>query len=139
MSSCIRVAEDDPKQAPDHRVPGAGRARRTGGRTTLELARTRRPDLIVLEVMMPQVAGLDVCHILGGESQVPILLLSAHSTEADMLLGLDLGADDYMNKPFSPPELTARYGRCCAGWVGIPTPRVRGCSETCGSTPRGSK
>jgi DNA-binding response OmpR family regulator len=112
MTSRILVAEDDPKQAhlitvylerEGHAVLATG-----DGRTTLELARTRRPDLIVLDVMMPEVDGLDVCRILRGESQVPILLLTARSTEADMLLGLDLGADDYMTKPFSPPELTAR-------------------------------
>ncbi len=112
MSSRILVAEDDPKQAhlikvylerEGHAVLATG-----NGRTTLELARTRRPDLIVLDVMMPEIDGLDVCRILRGESQVPILLLTARSTEADMLLGLDLGADDYMTKPFSPPELTAR-------------------------------
>ena len=57
---------------------------------------------------MPEVDGLDVCRILRGESTVPVLLLTARSTEADMLLGLDLGADDYMTKPFSPPELAAR-------------------------------
>jgi DNA-binding response OmpR family regulator len=112
MSSRILVAEDDPKQAHLIRVylerEGHAVLATGNGRTTLELARTRKPDLIVLDVMMPEVDGLDVCRILRGESQVPILLLTARSTEADMLLGLDLGADDYMTKPFSPPELTAR-------------------------------
>jgi DNA-binding response OmpR family regulator len=112
MSSRILVAEDDPKQAhlirvylerEGHSVLVAG-----DGRTALDLARSRNPDLLVLDVMMPEVDGLDVCRILRGESAVPILLLTARSTEADMLLGLDLGADDYMTKPFSPPELAAR-------------------------------
>jgi DNA-binding response OmpR family regulator len=112
MGSRILVAEDDPKQAhlirvylerEGHHVLATG-----DGRSALELARTRRPDLIVLDVMMPEVDGLDVCRILRGESHVPILLLTARATEADMLLGLDLGADDYMTKPFSPPELCAR-------------------------------
>jgi len=112
MSARILVAEDDPKQAnlirvylerEGHSVLVVG-----DGRTALELARVRRPDLVVLDVMMPQVDGLDVCRILRGESAVPILLLTARTTEDDMLLGLDVGADDYITKPYSPRELTAR-------------------------------
>ena len=112
MSARILVAEDDPKQAnlvrvylerEGHSVLVVG-----DGRTALEQARVRRPDLVVLDVMMPQVDGLDVCRILRGESEVPILLLTARTTEDDMLLGLDVGADDYITKPYSPRELTAR-------------------------------
>ncbi|MDT7725813.1 MAG: hypothetical protein QOI21_2389 [Actinomycetota bacterium] len=112
MSSRILVAEDDPKQAHLIRVylerEGHSVLVTGDGRTAMDLARSRKPDLIVLDVMMPGVDGLDVCRILRAESSVPILLLTARSTEADMLLGLDLGADDYMTKPFSPPELAAR-------------------------------
>ena len=112
MSARILVAEDDPKQAnlvrvylerEGHSVLVVG-----DGRTALEQARVRKPDLVVLDVMMPQVDGLDVCRILRGESEVPILLLTARTTEDDMLLGLDVGADDYITKPYSPRELTAR-------------------------------
>lgn len=112
MSARILVAEDDPKQAnlirvylerEGHSVLVVG-----DGRTALEQARVRRPDLVVLDVMMPQVDGLDVCRILRGESDVPILLLTARTTEDDMLLGLDVGADDYITKPYSPRELAAR-------------------------------
>lgn len=78
------------------------------GRSAIDRARTSRPDLVVLDVMMPHVDGLDVCRILRAESRVPILLLTARSTEEDMLLGLDLGADDYLAKPYSPRELAAR-------------------------------
>lgn len=78
------------------------------GRAALEVARSRRPDLIVLDVMMPLVDGLDVCRILRAESNVAILLVTARSSENDMLLGLDIGADDYLAKPVSPRELTAR-------------------------------
>ncbi|GGL89871.1 DNA-binding response regulator [Streptomyces fumigatiscleroticus] len=78
------------------------------GRAALDRARSSRPDLIVLDVMLPLVDGLDVCRILRAESDVPILLLTARTTEEDMLLGLDLGADDYLTKPYSPRELTAR-------------------------------
>lgn len=112
MRARILVAEDDPKQShliqaylerEGHSVLKAG-----NGRTALELARARMPDLVVLDVMMPEVDGLDVCRVLRAESDVPILLLTAKSTEADLLLGLDLGADDYITKPYSPRELAAR-------------------------------
>ncbi len=78
------------------------------GRQALERARQKRPDLIVLDLMLPEVDGLDVCRILRAESKVPIIMLTAKTTEEDKLLGLDLGADDYVTKPFSPRELLAR-------------------------------
>src|SRR5262245_10944961 len=78
------------------------------GRQALELARHRRPDLIVLDLMLPTVEGLDVCRILRAESHTPIIMLTARTTEDDKLLGLDLGADDYITKPFSPREVVAR-------------------------------
>jgi DNA-binding response OmpR family regulator len=78
------------------------------GRQALDLARQRAPDLIVLDLMLPAVDGLDVCRILRAESKVPIIMLTARTTEDDKLLGLDLGADDYVTKPFSPRELVAR-------------------------------
>ncbi len=78
------------------------------GQQALQLARQRRPDLIILDLMLPGVDGLDVCRILRSESRVPIIMLTAKTTEDDKLLGLDLGADDYITKPFSPRELLAR-------------------------------
>lgn len=78
------------------------------GRQALELARRNRPGLIILDLMLPRVDGLDVCRILRTESKVPIVMLTAKTTEDDKLLGLDLGADDYITKPFSPRELVAR-------------------------------
>jgi DNA-binding response OmpR family regulator len=78
------------------------------GRRALELARSQHPDLVVLDLMLPEIDGVDVCRTLQTESQVPIIMLTARSTEEDMLLGLELGADDYMTKPFSPRELVAR-------------------------------
>ena len=78
------------------------------GRQALELTRQRRPDLIVLDLMLPNVDGLDVCRILRAESATPIIMLTARTTEDDKLLGLDLGADDYITKPFSPREVVAR-------------------------------
>lgn len=113
MSARILVAEDDPMQARLIRVylEREGNAVQVvgDGRAALECARSARPDLIVLDVMMPMTDGLDVLRILRAESsRVPVLLLTARSTEADLLLGLDLGADDYLTKPYSPLELTAR-------------------------------
>jgi DNA-binding response OmpR family regulator len=78
------------------------------GRTALDMARNRRPGLIILDLMLPKVDGLDVCRLLRSESQVPIIMLTAKTTEDDKLAGLDLGADDYVTKPFSPRELVAR-------------------------------
>src|SRR5215813_477922 len=78
------------------------------GRQALELTRQRRPDLIVLDLMLPTVDGLDVCRILRPETPTPIIMLTARTTEDDKLLGLDLGADDYITKPFSPREVVAR-------------------------------
>jgi two-component system alkaline phosphatase synthesis response regulator PhoP len=78
------------------------------GLEALELARQKRPDLIVLDLLLPGMDGLDVCRILQAESEVPIIMLTAKTTEEDKLVGLELGADDYVTKPFSPRELVAR-------------------------------
>lgn len=78
------------------------------GLKALELARNAHPGMVILDLMLPQVDGLDVCRILREESVVPIIMLTAKSTEEDKLVGLDLGADDYITKPFSPRELVAR-------------------------------
>ena len=78
------------------------------GREALAEARRTRPDLIILDVMMPGLDGLNVCRILRKESSVLVLMLTARSGEDDLLLGLDLGADDYVTKPYSPRELVAR-------------------------------
>ena len=78
------------------------------GQQAIELARRKQPDLIVLDLMLPQVDGTDVCRILRAESKVPIIMLTGRSTDDDKLEGLDLGADDYVTKPFNPRELLAR-------------------------------
>lgn len=78
------------------------------GAKALELARSWRPDLVVLDVMIPEIDGLEVCRILRSESKVFVLMLTARTEETDKLLGLGLGADDYLTKPFSPRELVAR-------------------------------
>ncbi len=78
------------------------------GIRALELARTRQPDLVLLDVMMPGLQGWEVCRELRRESDVPILMLTARGEEMDRVLGLELGADDYIVKPFSFRELLAR-------------------------------
>ena len=78
------------------------------GETALTMARRVKPDLIVLDLMLPGVDGLDVCRRLRRESGVPIIMLTARVEETDRIVGLELGADDYVTKPFSPGELVAR-------------------------------
>ncbi|MEI6290470.1 MAG: response regulator transcription factor [Chloroflexota bacterium] len=74
----------------------------------LHLSRIEKPDLIVLDLMMPGMDGLDVCRSLRREGNIPIIMLTARVEESDKLVGLELGADDYLTKPFSPRELVAR-------------------------------
>jgi two-component system alkaline phosphatase synthesis response regulator PhoP len=78
------------------------------GIEALNLARQSHPDLIVLDLMLPGCEGLEICRTLKNESDVPIIMLTARTTEDDKLKGLNLGADDYVTKPFSPRELAAR-------------------------------
>ena len=78
------------------------------GAQALEVARSEKPDLILLDLMLPKLDGLEVCRILRKESSVPIVMLTARSEEVDRVVGLELGADDYMVKPFGVRELMAR-------------------------------
>lgn len=80
----------------------------TSGLQALRLFRQQPPDLVILDLMLPQANGLDVCSIIRTESDVPVIMLTAKSTEEDKLVGLNMGADDYITKPFSPRELVAR-------------------------------
>lgn len=78
------------------------------GEAGLALARREKPDLVILDIMLPKLDGLEVCRALRASSQVPILFLTAKKSEVDRVLGLKLGADDYVTKPFSVAELSAR-------------------------------
>jgi DNA-binding response OmpR family regulator len=78
------------------------------GAQALQKAREERPDLVVLDLMLPELDGFDVCRILRRGSEVPILMLTARESEMDKVVGLELGADDYLTKPFSLRELLAR-------------------------------
>ncbi|MHB8958825.1 MAG: response regulator [Candidatus Limnocylindrales bacterium] len=78
------------------------------GREALAKFRTEHPDLVLLDLMLPELSGVEVCRILRAESSVPIVMLTARDSEVDKVVGLELGADDYVTKPFSLRELTAR-------------------------------
>jgi len=78
------------------------------GQQGINLARREKPDLVVLDLMLPGMDGLDVCRALRREGNTPIIMLTARVEESDKLVGLELGADDYITKPFSPRELAAR-------------------------------
>jgi two-component system OmpR family response regulator len=78
------------------------------GQAALDLAARDAPDLVVLDVMLPETDGLEVCRILRKRSSLPILFLSARAEEVDRIVGLEIGGDDYLTKPFSPRELVAR-------------------------------
>ena len=112
MPKTILVIDDEPKIAELCRdyLAAAGYAVLTAGDGPqgLALARRDRPDLVVLDLMLPGMDGLDVCRELRRDSDVPIIMLTARVEETDKLIGLELGADDYLTKPFSPRELVAR-------------------------------
>ncbi len=112
MNETILVVDDEPKiskLARDYLEQAGYKVLiASDGLIALNTARSERPDLIVLDLMLPKMDGLDVCRDLRRESAVPIIMLTARSDEADRLIGLELGADDYITKPFSPRELVAR-------------------------------
>ncbi len=112
MARTILVVDDEPTlretladalDADGFRVVTA-----SDGREALARFREDRPDIVLLDLMLPELSGIEVCRIIRQESGVPILMLTAKSSELDKVLGLELGADDYVTKPFSLRELTAR-------------------------------
>ncbi|MDA8016932.1 MAG: response regulator transcription factor [Thermoanaerobaculia bacterium] len=112
MASRILIVEDDHQTADTIRLylenDGFEVDIATDGMTGLERARLHPPALIVLDLMLPRLSGFEVCRALRKRSNVPIIMLTARTTEDDRVLGLDSGADDYVPKPFSPRELVAR-------------------------------
>jgi DNA-binding response OmpR family regulator len=112
MSDTILVVEDEPSlqetlaynlEKQGYSVEVAG-----DGRLAIEAARRMVPDLIILDIMLPELDGFEVCKILRKEMTVPILMLTARDDEIDRVVGLEVGADDYLTKPFSMRELMAR-------------------------------
>jgi len=108
----ILVVDDEPRIAEICRDylqrAGFGVTTAGNGADALALARAKRPDLVVLDLGLPKMDGLDVTRALRQHSNVPIIMLTARVEESDKLVGLELGADDYLTKPFSPRELVAR-------------------------------
>ncbi len=112
MARTILVVDDEPTlretlvdalEADGFRVVAAA-----DGREALLRFRAERPDLILLDLMLPELSGIEVCRIIRAESGVPIIMLTAKDSELDKVVGLELGADDYITKPFSLRELSAR-------------------------------
>ena len=99
----IREALSDALEADGFRVVSAA-----DGREALTRFRAERPDLVLLDLMLPELSGVEVCRIIRAESGVPIVMLTAKDSEVDKIVGLELGADDYVTKPFSVRELSAR-------------------------------
>lgn len=112
MSQRVLVVEDETKIAglivKNLEAIGLGCSVAADGRAALELFRQATPDLVILDLMLPQIDGLEVCRRIRADSRVPILMLTARRDEADVVLGLEVGADDYLTKPFGIRELVAR-------------------------------
>ena len=112
MDERVLLVEDDPsiREVTWLGLREAGLSVETAadGREALERFRAKRYDLVVLDVMLPELDGLEVCREIRRTSRVPILMLSARSDTVDVVVGLELGAEDYVTKPFEMPELVAR-------------------------------
>ena len=112
MNELILVVDDEPKivrLARDYLEQSGFRVLPSNdGLSALAAARQEKPDLIVLDLNLPGMDGIDLCRALRRESSVPIIMLTARVEETDRLIGLEVGADDYISKPFSPRELVAR-------------------------------
>jgi DNA-binding response OmpR family regulator len=128
MAKKILVIDDEPKIVEicqDYLVKAGFEVNHAyDGATGLDLARHNPPDLIVLDLMMPDMDGLDVCRELRRESNVPIIMLTARVEETDKIIGLEMGADDYMTKPFSPRELVARVRTVLRRGAGNPMAEI---------------
>ncbi len=112
MSQNILIIEDDRRIANWVKVyferAGFSAVVAYHGQAGLAAARSLAPDLIILDLMLPRISGIEVCNILRRESDVPIIMLTAKETHSDRIKGLDCGADDYIVKPFDPDEVVAR-------------------------------
>jgi two-component system OmpR family response regulator len=113
-NSKILVVEDDRNLLDalkyNFRKEGYNVVAAVDGAEALDIARREKPDIIILDIMLPKLSGFEVCRILRKETNIPILMLTAKTDEVDKIVGLEIGADDYMTKPFSMRELLARVG-----------------------------
>jgi len=112
MSNTILVVDDEPNIVELARLylrnEGFDVEVAETGREGLEKARSLRPKLVLLDIMMPEMDGIEVCRTLRKESDVPVVMLTARGDDVDKIVGLELGADDYITKPFNPREMVAR-------------------------------
>lgn len=112
MAEKILIVEDEPtlQETLAYNLSRQGYTVETAGdgQAAIDVARTQQPDLIVLDIMLPVMDGFEVCRILRQEMNVPILMLTARDDEIDRVIGLEMGADDYLTKPFSMREFLAR-------------------------------
>lgn len=111
-SRLILIADDDPhiREVVRFALENAGfaTAQAADGRETIEQFQSVRPDLLILDIVMPEMDGTEVCRQIRANSATPIIFLSSRDEEVDRIIGLELGGDDYVTKPFSPRELVAR-------------------------------
>lgn len=123
--SRVLVVDDDPGIVKLVRAyleqAGFGVLAAHDGKKAMQIARNEKPDLIILDLMLPEMDGWDVCRALRKESDVPVIMLTARVEETDKLVGLELGADDYVTKPFSPRELVARVRSVLRRAQGLPS------------------
>jgi two-component system alkaline phosphatase synthesis response regulator PhoP len=126
MSTKILVVDDEPKivdllrlylERAGYKVTIAG-----DGQSALSVFRREKPDLVILDLMLPGIDGVEVCSRLRRESHIPVIMLTARAEEVDKLVGLEVGADDYVTKPFSPREVVARVRAVLRRSNGAPEP-----------------
>lgn len=112
MTTTILVVDDEPNIVELVRLylrkEGFSVESASNGREGLEKARSLKPALVLLDIMMPEMDGIEVCRALRKDGEIPVIMLTARSDDVDKIVGLELGADDYVTKPFNPRELVAR-------------------------------
>jgi len=128
VARSILIVEDEPTLretlAESLEAEGFEVAQAGDGRRALERFRADKPDLILLDLMLPELSGLEVARLIRAESRVPIIMLTARDSEIDKVVGLELGADDYVTKPFSMRELSARLRAVLRRTELVPEPNI---------------
>jgi two-component system, OmpR family, response regulator len=130
MQRCVLVVDDDPhiRELLTFALQKAGLATREAGDGEAALAEIalRAPDIVVLDINMPRMDGIEVCRRIRAQGDLPVLFLSSRDDEIDRVLGIELGADDYVTKPFSPREVVARVAAILRRMARTPAPQTPG-------------